>query len=100
VEVTGPSPTLGTDIIGKIDRLVVTPTRITAVDFKTNATVPDDAKDTPEGLLRQMGAYREILQLVYPTHEIAVAILWSRTGTLMELPHDLVSGALKRARGA
>ncbi len=100
VEITGRSPTLDRDILGTIDRLLVTPTRITAIDFKTNAIAPGDAKDTPEGLLRQMGAYADLLQLVYPSHEIAVAILWSRTATLMELPHDLVSAALVRARGA
>ena len=100
VEITGRSAILDADILGKIDRLIVSPTRVTAVDFKTNATVPDNPEDTPEGLLRQMGAYAEILQLVYPSHEIATAILWSRSATLMELPHDLVSAALIRARGA
>jgi len=100
VELTGHSASLDADILGKIDRLIVTPTRVTAVDFKTNATVPGNPEDTPEGLLRQMGAYAEILQAVYPSHEIATAILWTRTATLMELPHDLVSAALLRARDA
>lgn len=100
VEITGHSATLNADVMGIIDRLIVTPTRITAVDFKTNATVPDTAQDTPEGLLRQMGAYAELLQAIYPDRDIATAILWSRNATLMDLPHDLVSAALMRASSA
>ncbi len=100
VEITGHSATLDAPMLGIIDRLIVASDRVLAVDFKTNATVPTRVEDTPEGLLRQMGAYAEMLQAVYPAHEIVTAILWSRTGWLMELPHDIVSEALKRARGA
>ncbi|MEX3017650.1 double-strand break repair helicase AddA [Gymnodinialimonas hymeniacidonis] len=100
VEITGYSATLDAPMLGIIDRLVVEPHRVMAVDFKTNATVPTSADAVPDGLLRQMGAYAELLQAVYPDREIATAILWSRTGVLMELPHDLVSAALKSARGA
>ncbi|ABD56983.1 double-strand break repair helicase AddA [Jannaschia sp. CCS1] len=100
VEIAGHSPTLNADMIGIIDRLIVTPTRVTAVDFKTNATVPTAPEDTPDGLLRQMGAYAELLQPIYPDRDITTAILWSRTATLMELPHDIVSQALRRATSA
>ncbi len=100
VEITGRSTTLDADMLGIIDRLIVTDTQITAIDFKTNVQVPAAAHDTPEGLLRQMGAYAELLKPIYPNHKIATAILWSRTPSLMELPHDLVSDALIRARGA
>ncbi|WP_341862991.1 double-strand break repair helicase AddA [Gymnodinialimonas sp. 57CJ19] len=100
VEVTGYSDALQSDVIGIIDRLIVTDEQITAVDFKTNATVPASASDTPEGVLRQMGAYAELLATIYPDREIATAILWSRSGTLMALPHDIVSDALKRASSA
>ncbi|MEJ6392942.1 double-strand break repair helicase AddA [Gymnodinialimonas sp. 2305UL16-5] len=100
VEITGESNTLGGPMFGKIDRLIVTDTHVLAVDFKTNATVPAAPDEVPEGLLRQMGAYAEMLKPIYPHHKIETAILWSRTATLMPLPHDLVSAALDRARGA
>ena len=100
VEITAPSATLGTDLLGVIDRLLVSDDRVTAVDFKTNTVVPDRAEDVPEGILRQMGAYAEMLAQVYPGREIEVALLWSKTATLMVSPHDLVSEALQRARGA
>jgi ATP-dependent helicase/nuclease subunit A len=59
--------------------------------------VPDSAGAVPEGLLRQMGAYAEILGAIYPDRTVETAILWSRTGQLMSLPHDLVMAALVRA---
>ncbi|MBF9061185.1 double-strand break repair helicase AddA, partial [Rhodobacterales bacterium HKCCSP123] len=97
VTLTGDVPDLGGPMIGVIDRLIVTQDRILAVDFKTNAVVPATPGDTPEGLLRQMGAYTALLGPVYPGRSIETAILWTRTATLMPLPHDLVSAALARA---
>ncbi|MGR3617158.1 MAG: double-strand break repair helicase AddA [Paracoccaceae bacterium] len=86
----------GQRLHGIIDRLIVAPDHVLAVDFKTNATVPGRAEDTPEGLLRQMGAYADALQVIYPEREIRTAILWTRTAELMHLPHDLVYEALSR----
>ncbi len=84
----------GARIHGTIDRLIIEPNRILAVDFKTNAMVPDTPEDCPDGLLRQMGAYAHALAAIYPDHRIETAILWTRTATLMPLSHDLVTDAL------
>ena len=73
---------------------MIAPDEILAVDFKTNALAPAVAADVPDGILRQMGAYAHALAAVYPTHRINTAILWTRTATLMSLPHDLVTDAL------
>lgn len=100
VTLTGDSPALGGAMLGVIDRLIVTGDRVLAVDFKTNAVVPESVDAVPEGLLRQMGAYAAMLRPLYPGREIAVAILWTRDATLMELPHDVVSAALARASTA
>jgi ATP-dependent helicase/nuclease subunit A len=83
-------------IYGIIDRLIIDGGRVLAVDFKTNRTVPDTPDTCPEGLLRQMGAYTHALQQIYPAHRIETAIVWTRTGTLMTLPHDAVTAALRR----
>ncbi len=85
----------GRRIHGKIDLLVMGDDHILAVDFKSNMIVPDTPADCPDGLLRQMGAYGEALQLIYPDHRIETAILWTRKATLMPLPHDLVVTALQ-----
>ena len=100
VTLTGDAPALGGAMLGVIDRLIVTADRVLAVDFKTNAVVPGTPEAVPEGLLRQMGAYAAMLAPLYPGREIATAILWTRTATLMALPHDVVSAALARASGA
>ncbi|MFU8777465.1 MAG: double-strand break repair helicase AddA [Roseovarius sp.] len=89
------APLQGCRIHGVIDRLIIQDTRILAVDFKTNALVPDTATDCPDALLRQMGAYAHALAQLYPDRRIETAILWTRTATLMSLPHDLVTAALE-----
>ncbi|WP_333684346.1 double-strand break repair helicase AddA [Pontibaca methylaminivorans] len=82
---------------GVIDRLLVTPEQVLAVDFKSNALVPATPAQVPEGLLRQMGAYAAALATIYPHHTVQAAILWTRSATLMMLPAESLSGALARA---
>ncbi|MBK5928600.1 PD-(D/E)XK nuclease family protein, partial [Rhodobaculum claviforme] len=83
-------------LIGTIDRLIVTADRVLAVDWKSNAVVPARAEDVPEGLLRQMGAYAHALAAIWPDRRIEVALLWTRTARLMQLPGPLVAAALAR----
>ena len=82
---------------GIIDRLLIAPDRITAVDFKSNRTVPASAEQVPEGILRQMGAYAAALAQVYPGRHIDTALVWTASAHYMPLPHDLVTQALGRA---
>ena len=98
-EVRFTAPLAAGPMMGAIDRLIVEPDHIRAVDFKTNAMVPARPGDVPEGILRQMGAYAAALAVVYPGRRVETAILWTRTATLMELPHDLVTAAFARAPG-
>ncbi|MGV6803142.1 MAG: double-strand break repair helicase AddA, partial [Ruegeria sp.] len=88
----------GRRIHGVIDRLIVTDSEVQVIDFKTNATTPDRPEACPEGLLRQMGAYADALSQIYPDRTVRTAILWTKTASLMWLPHDLVTDALARAR--
>ncbi len=80
---------------GVIDRLIVEDDRVLAVDFKTNQTVPETPELCPEGILRQMGAYAHALAQIYPDRRIETAILWTKTASLMLLPHDIVMAALQ-----
>ena len=97
VSLTAMLPTLSnTRIHGIIDRLIINEDTVTAVDYKSNSLVPKSVEDTPEGLLRQMGAYDEALRQIYPNKSIRTAILWTETGEVTELPHELVSNALAR----
>jgi len=87
----------GRPVYGFIDRLVVMPDRILAVDFKSNAVVPATAAEVPEGILRQMAAYAASLSQIWPDRVIETAVLWTRTGGMMPLPNDIVTQAGERA---
>ena len=87
----------GRPLWGTIDRLLIEPDRVLAVDFKSNREVPDDAAATPEGILRQMGAYAHLLAALYPDRPIETAILWTANARLMPLDAALTSPALARA---
>ncbi|MDZ4312252.1 MAG: double-strand break repair helicase AddA [Cypionkella sp.] len=96
-EVTFTATLNGQPMLGTIDRLLVQPDYVLAVDFKSNFRTPTTAADTPEGILRQMSAYAEALRQIYPSHRIDTAILWTRTATLMPLPPDIVRAAMQRS---
>jgi len=89
VPVTADLPRLGR-IHGTIDRLILTPTTVLAVDYKTNRIVPDQPAQTPLGVLRQQAVYHAALRQVFPNRQITVAILWTATAQLMDLPETLL----------
>lgn len=86
----------GQVIHGIIDRLIIMPDRVQIIDYKSNAVIPVQSGDIPEGLLRQLGAYAEAMALIYPDREIETAILWTRTAELTVVPLDIVMSALRR----
>lgn len=95
VPISASLPSLsGERIYGIIDRLIVTPDRVTAIDFKSNRITPDRAEDTPVGLVRQMAAYRDALRLVYPDRPVDVVLLWTRTGAMTRLDDASLDAAL------
>ncbi|WP_415405105.1 double-strand break repair helicase AddA [Tateyamaria sp. SN3-11] len=83
---------------GTIDRLIVTENRVLIVDFKSNRVVPDSPQTCPDGILMQMGAYAAAIAQIYPGKAIDLGILWTRTGHLMPLTHEIVTQALSRAQ--
>ena len=100
VDVTAPLAALGgARILGRIDRLLVEPDRVLAIDFKSHQAIPPAPEAVPEGILRQMGAYRAALAQIFPARRIETAILWTRAARLMPLPDALVATALARAAG-
>ncbi|KMW58918.1 ATP-dependent nuclease subunit A [Candidatus Rhodobacter oscarellae] len=87
----------GRRVAGVVDKLVVTGSKVLAVDYKTNAVVPGSPAEVPEGILRQMGAYLAALEQIFPDKPVELAILWTRNACLMPLSHDIVRNALSRA---
>ncbi|WP_439141255.1 double-strand break repair helicase AddA [Pseudooctadecabacter sp.] len=80
---------------GLIDRLLVTDTDVIAIDYKSNRATPPTSDKTPDGLIRQMAAYRDALRLIYPSHRIRTVLLWTKSRTTTELPDTILDAALK-----
>ncbi len=82
---------LGTRIIaGTIDRLLIEPTRIRLVDFKTARYVPAGVDFVPKALLRQMAAYAAGLAAIYPDRRIDVALLYTHAPRLIAIPAHIL----------
>ncbi|MGO4914625.1 double-strand break repair helicase AddA [Pseudogemmobacter sp. W21_MBD1_M6] len=96
VDISAALPELaGARILGAIDRLIIGDDRVLAIDYKSNQSVPATAGDVPHGILAQMGAYAAALSQIFPEREVQTAILWTTSATLMPLPHNMVSAALR-----
>ena len=78
----------------------ITPERVLAVDYKSNAVVPATAAGVPEGLLRQMAAYRAALAQLWPGLRVETAVLWTATRSLMALPDAVLDRAMAGAMAA
>ncbi|MDO5368856.1 double-strand break repair helicase AddA [Paracoccus sp. (in: a-proteobacteria)] len=96
VALTAPLPN-GRRLSGTIDRLIVTEGCVTALDYKSNAAVPEMVDAVPEGYLRQMAAYRHALRAIYPGRKVECAILWTRARSAMTLPDPLLDAAWEAA---
>ena len=72
-------------VSGQIDRLVVTPSEVLIVDFKTNHAPPSLSAEAPRGYVRQLALYRAVLGKLYPLLPVRAALLWTETPELMEI---------------
>jgi ATP-dependent helicase/nuclease subunit A len=77
-------------IAGKVDRLLVTQTHVTVVDFKTGRRVPGSASDVDVYHLKQMAAYVAALEVVFPARGITAALLFTEGPALIALPEDVL----------
>ena len=72
-------------VSGQIDRLVVTPSEVLIVDYKTNHAPPRLPAEAPAGYVRQLALYRAVLARLYPERPVRAALLWTETPELMEI---------------
>ncbi|MDE2446990.1 MAG: PD-(D/E)XK nuclease family protein, partial [Alphaproteobacteria bacterium] len=71
----------GKTMTGRLDRIVIEPTQILLLDFKTDVNVPSKTSED-HVYLRQMQMYSQLMREAYPTHKIKAALLWTQTGKL------------------
>ena len=72
-------------ISAQLDRLIVLPDKIKIVDFKTNRPPAKDVAHTSPQYIKQLAAYAELMQKVYPDKPVETYILWTNETRLMRV---------------
>lgn len=75
----------GKIISGQIDRLVVEKDRVMIIDFKTNRPAAQKPEDVQPAYVKQLRAYKLLIEKIYPEKNVETLILWTDTATLMEI---------------
>jgi len=81
-------------VLGQIDRLVVTPSEVLIVDFKTNRAPPAEVAEAQAAYIRQLALYRAVLKKLYPQLPVRAALLWTETPELMEISAPVLDAQL------
>jgi len=97
--VIGTSRKLPDDLVinGRVDRLVVTPTRVLVIDFKTDQPAPDDVSEVAESYITQMAAYAAVLESAFPGREVVAVLCWTDGPKMMRIPPGMLSLSLNKA---
>jgi ATP-dependent helicase/nuclease subunit A len=85
---------------GRVDRMVVTATRVLVVDFKTNRPSPARIEDADPAYLRQMALYVAVLRAIFPGRRIEAALVWTDGPKLMPIGENIVAAVLADLRDA
>jgi ATP-dependent helicase/nuclease subunit A len=83
---------------GRVDRMVVTATRVLVVDFKTNRPSPDRIEDADPAYLRQMALYVAVLRAIFPDRRVEAALVWTDGPKLMPIGENIVAAVLADLR--
>jgi ATP-dependent helicase/nuclease subunit A len=83
----------GRFIAGQIDRLLIGPDEVRIVDYKTDREPPENKEGIPISYIRQMAAYRGLLQSIYPDRPVRCALLWTVGPRLIALNESVLDSA-------
>jgi ATP-dependent helicase/nuclease subunit A len=89
VEISGKSA----EVAGRIDRLAITPSQVTLVDYKTGRP-PRDPTAVPESHLRQLAIYEALLRDLYPGRAIVTSVVWTALPAIVVVPPERLAEAL------
>jgi ATP-dependent helicase/nuclease subunit A len=90
----------GLRLSGRVDRMVVTATRVLVVDFKTNRPSPDRIEDADPAYLRQMALYVAVLRAIFPGRRVEAALVWTDGPKLMPIGENIVAAVLDDLRAS
>jgi ATP-dependent helicase/nuclease subunit A len=77
-------------ISGQVDRLLVRDDAVIVVDYKSNRPPPESEADVSPAYLRQMAAYRAVLQGIYADRPVRAILLWTAGPSLMVLSDQVL----------
>jgi ATP-dependent helicase/nuclease subunit A len=83
-------------VAGQIDRLIVTPDKVTILDFKSDRPVPEEA---PDHYVTQLALYRAVIGRIFADRTIDCALVWTAGPRLEPVPQERLDGALERVPG-
>jgi len=75
----------GKIISAQIDRLVVMNDEVWIVDFKTNRPAANTKQEVQAVYVKQLAAYRLLLERIYPQKKVKTFILWTDTAKIMQI---------------
>ncbi|WGM37143.1 double-strand break repair helicase AddA [Caulobacter sp. NIBR1757] len=90
----------GLAISGRVDRLVITPGRVTVIDYKTNRPAPADISAADPTYVAQLAIYAAVLGEVFPGRQVRAALVWTDGPKLMPVPEKMIAEALAGLPGA
>jgi ATP-dependent helicase/nuclease subunit A len=70
--------------------MVVLPDAVLIADFKTGRPAPADPAATPVRYLRQLAAYRAVLQGLFPGRPVRCWLVWTEDAVAQRLPDALL----------
>jgi ATP-dependent helicase/nuclease subunit A len=77
-------------ITGRVDRMVVLEREVLIADFKTARRPPAGLDKVPVLYVRQMAAYRAVLGLIYPGHEVRCFLIYTEGPVVLEVGKEAV----------
>lgn len=85
-------------ISGRLDRMAVSDTEVTILDYKTNRRPPAQEEDVPLTHRAQLALYREILRPLYPDHDFRCVLAYTETGNVISLSREIMDRSLAELR--
>ena len=89
----------GRPMSGRIDRVHISPERVTILEFKSGWPGPDSIAAIPPAFLAQLALYRAGLMQIWPGRLVDAAFLWTDTARLMAVPGDILDQHLPQQAG-
>ena len=86
----------GLAVSGRVDRLLVTPSRVLVVDYKTNRPAPASIEEADDAYRIQMAVYAAVLREVFRGRRVEAALVWTDGPRLMPVPEKVMADALAR----